>query len=307
MTDYSELIPLSEKKPFIQFLVSMFLMLLISLIGLLITILTAWLIFGIAPGEADLWQPAPTNRYIYYFKYLQTFQHLSMFLIPALAVAFFMRGDIFSYLGLNKKPGMISALLSVLFIVFIIPLNSYLSWLNSGLDLPHWLGWLESWMVDKELESERLTQILMNASNMGILFINILIIAIIPAVGEEFLYRGVLQNIFTRWLRSGNMAVILTAFLFSAAHLQFYGFLPRFILGLGFGYMYLWSKNIWLPVLAHLVNNLVPVILSYFMGWDNINNTIDEISARDGLFMVIPAFIAVLILFNIRKESQASN
>lgn len=103
------------------------------------------------------------------------------------------------------------------------------------------------------------------------------------------------------------MAVILTAFLFSAAHLQFYGFLPRFVLGLGFGYMYLWSRNIWLPVLAHLANNLVPVILSYFIGWDNINNTIDEFSARDGLLMIIPAFVAIMILFNIRKENQVEN
>ncbi len=307
MTDYSELIPLSKKKPIIQFLVSMLLILLISIIGLSITILTAWLIFDIAPGEADIWQLAPTSRHINYFKYLQTFQHISMFLIPALVIAFFMRGDIFSYLGLNKKPGMTSALLGVLFIIFIIPLNSYLSWLNSGLDLPHWLEWLENWMLDKELQSERLTLILMDAGNVGVLMINILIIAIIPAVGEEFLYRGVLQDIFTRWLRSGNMAVILTAFLFSAAHLQFYGFLPRFVLGLGFGYMYLWSRNIWLPVLAHLANNLVPVILSYFIGWDNINNTIDEFSARDGLLMIIPAFVAIMILFNIRKENQVEN
>ena len=78
----------------------------------------------------------------------------------------------------------------------MIPLNSYLAWLNSGLDLPDWLDSLEQWMGRKELQTERITQILINAGTPGALIINIIIIAILPAVGEEFLYRGVLQNIF---------------------------------------------------------------------------------------------------------------
>ncbi|MDT8402124.1 MAG: CPBP family intramembrane glutamic endopeptidase [Bacteroidales bacterium] len=302
MTVYSELLPLSSKKPLVQFVVSMLLILIISLAGLLITLLTAWLIFGIAPGELDIWQEPLNAKHVNYFKYLQTFQHISMFLLPSLAIAFFMRGDAHSYLGLNNKPGLTSASLSILFIILIIPLNSYLSWFNSRLDLPGWLEGLENWMAGKESQSERLTLILMDAGSVGGLMINILIVALIPAVGEEFLYRGVLQNIFTRWLRSGHLGLILTALLFSAAHLQFYGFIPRFILGLGFGYLYLYSGNIWLPVLAHLVNNLIPTILAFFVGWESVNSAIDEFSAGDGLIATIPALIALLVLFNIRRE-----
>ena len=97
--------------------------------------------------------------------------------------------------------------------------------------------------------------------------------------------------------------MLLTAFLFSATHLQFYGFLPRLILGLTFGYMYLWSGSIWLPVLAHFVNNAIPVFLSYLLGWENINSAVDEFSMQDGLIVIVPTIIAALILFNIRRIS----
>ncbi|MBS0009793.1 MAG: CPBP family intramembrane metalloprotease, partial [Bacteroidales bacterium] len=230
-------------------------------------------------------------------------QHLSMFLAPSLVIAFFMKGDFYSYLDLKNKPCLVAAVLSVLFIVFLLPLNSYLAWLNAGIDLPGWLDGFERWIDKKEMQAERITGILMSAGNVGGLLINLLVIAVIPAVGEEFLYRGVLQNIFARWLRSGIFAVILTALIFSATHLQFYGFVPRFILGLGFGYIYLWSRNIWLPVLAHLTNNAIPVVLSYFMTWENINSTMDEFSSSDGILAIIPAVIAVLIIIIIRKLS----
>jgi len=304
MTDYSALVPLSSRKPLTQFVVSMLLILLIAIAGLLLTLLSAWLIYGIAPGELDIWQVDQAARHIRYFKYLQALQHLSMFLLPALAIAYFMKGDAWSYLGLKNKPPITSVLLSMLFIIFIIPLNTYLSWLNADLNLPAWLGGLEEWINEKELQSARLTTILMNAAGPGALLINIVIIALIPALGEEFLYRGVLQEIFTKWMKSGNLAVLLTAFLFSASHLQFYGFLPRLVLGLGFGYIYLWSGNIWLPVLAHFINNLVPVILSYFMGWDNVSSTMDEFAAGDVLMAAIPAIIALLVLFSLRTKKR---
>ncbi|MEA1887617.1 MAG: CPBP family intramembrane glutamic endopeptidase [Bacteroidota bacterium] len=307
MGDYSELIPLSTKKPFVQFIVSMLVILVVSVAGLMITLLTAWLFFGIAPGEANISELNLGARDINYFKYLQTLQHLSIFLLPSLVIAFLMKGNVYSYIGLEKKPGLSVSILSILLIIFLIPLNSFLSWLNEGLDLPACLEGLERWMENKELQAERITQVLMEAGTASALLVNVLIIAVIPAVGEEFLYRGVLQNIFKGWFKSGHLAVILTAFLFSATHLQFYGFIPRFILGLGFGYIYLWSMNIWLPVMAHLVNNLIPVILSYFYGWEYINSTMDEFSSKDGLITIIPTIIAVLIMVNIKKISFKNN
>ncbi|MDZ7738861.1 MAG: type II CAAX endopeptidase family protein [Bacteroidales bacterium] len=307
MSAYPELIPLSSKKPYIQFTVSLIIILLFALAGLLLALLTGWLIFGIAPGEVSIGEQAYSLKEINYFKYIQVLQHLSIFLVPSLIISFFMKRDIGSYLGANRSPGAVASLLSIIFIFFLIPLTSYLGWLNAGLDLPRWLEGLEQWMQNKEEQAGQLTGLLINTTSIGGLMVNMLIIAIIPAVGEEFLYRGVLQKIFTGWFRSGHMAVLLAAFLFSATHLQFYGFLPRFILGLAFGYMYLWSGSIWLPVLAHFVNNAIPVFLAYLLGWENINSAVDEFSAQDGLIVIVPTIIAVLILLNIRRVSTGSS
>ncbi|MFO7756188.1 MAG: type II CAAX endopeptidase family protein [Bacteroidales bacterium] len=307
MPVYPELIPLSSKKPYLQFTVSLLIILIFSLVGLLLTMLTAWLIFGIAPGEISIGGQEYSLKEINYFKYIQALQHISIFLIPSLIISFFMKRDIGSYLGINRWTGALAAVLSMLFIFFLIPLTSYLGWLNTGLDLPGWLEGMEEWMLGKEEQAGRLTSLLINTTTIGGLMVNMLIIAVIPAVGEEFLYRGVLQKIFLAWFRSGHLAVLLTAFIFSATHLQFYGFLPRFVLGLAFGYMYLWSGSIWLPVLAHLVNNAIPVFLSYLLGWENINSAVDEFSAQDGLFVIVPTLIAALVLYNIRRISQGSS
>lgn len=307
MPAYTELIPLSTKKPYIQFTVSLLIILIFSLAGLLITLLTAWLIFGIAPGDVSIGEQAYSAAEVNYLKYIQVLQHLSIFLIPSLIISFFMKRDIGSYPGIDRRPGALAAVLAVLFILFLIPFTSYLGWLNAGLELPSWLGGVEQWIQGKEEQAGRLTGLLINTSTIGGLMLNMLIIAVIPAVGEELLYRGILQNIFRSWFGSGHLAVLLTAFLFSATHLQFYGFLPRFILGLAFGYMFLWSGSIWLPVLAHLANNAIPVFLAYLLGWDNINDTVDEFSARDGLLVIIPTVIAVFILYNIWRASRGSS
>lgn len=307
MPAYPELIPLSSKKPFIQFTVSLLIILIFALVGLLFALLTAWLIFGIAPGEVSIGEQAYSLKEINYFKYIQVLQHLSIFLIPSLIIGFFMKRDIGSYLGIKRNPGALAAVLSMIFIFFLIPLTSYLGWLNTGLELPGWLEGLEEWMLNKEEQAGRLTGLLINTSTIGGLMVNMLIIAVIPAVGEELLFRGVLQNIFFAWFRSGHMAVLLTAFLFSATHLQFYGFLPRLILGLTFGYMYLWSGSIWLPVLAHFVNNAIPVFLSYLLGWENINSAVYEFSMQDGLIVIVPTIIAALILFNIKRISPGDS
>jgi len=102
---------------------------------------------------------------------------------------------------------------------------------------------------------------LLGSTAVSDLLINLLVIAIIPAVGEELLFRGVIQKQFTALTHSKGAAVVLTAILFSALHMQFFGFLPRFALGVLLGYLYVWSGSIWLPVLAHFFNNATAVLL----------------------------------------------
>jgi membrane protease YdiL (CAAX protease family) len=93
--------------------------------------------------------------------------------------------------------------------------------------------------------------------------VNLLMIAILPAIGEELLFRGVLLRLFREWTKNVHVAIIITALLFSFIHFQFYGFLPRFLMGVLFGYLVYWSGSLWVSVIAHFVNNGTAVIVAW--------------------------------------------
>src|SRR5690606_26747624 len=96
-----------------------------------------------------------------------------------------------------------------------------------------------------------------------LLLLNIFVMALLPAIAEEFYFRGTLLHILNRVFRNDHLSVWLVAIIFSAIHLQFYGFFPRVLLGAFFGYMLIWTKNIWIPAFAHFVNNATVTVLAF--------------------------------------------
>ena len=106
------------------------------------------------------------------------------------------------------------------------------------------------------------TEKLLIANTFGALLFNIFIMAVIPGLGEEFFFRGTLQRIISD-AKGAVWAIWVTAFIFSAVHMQFYGFIPRLLLGAFFGYLLVWSGNIWLPIVAHFVYNAITVVFHY--------------------------------------------
>ena len=135
---------------------------------------------------------------------------------------------------------------------------------------------------------DHLLDVIMTPETLSGMWLNLVIIAALPAIGEELIFRGVFQKILQNLFRSGHLSVWFTSFLFSAIHFQFYGFLPRFILGLIFGYLFLWSRNIWLPVIAHFINNAVPTVGAYIKGWDAINQHSDSVPVTQIIGMISP-------------------
>jgi membrane protease YdiL (CAAX protease family) len=134
--------------------------------------------------------------------------------------------------------------------------------------------------------------------------INLIMIAVLPALGEEFIFRGVFQKIFCRLFGSGHIAIWITAFIFSFVHLQFFGFLPRFILGLLFGYLFYWSRTLWLPVIAHFVNNAVPTFIAYFQGWESYSKDSDIALWKQIIGIPVPIIACTLILLYFRNKSR---
>jgi len=129
-------------------------------------------------------------------------------------------------------------------------------------------------------------------------------IALLPAIGEELLFRGVIQRIFIRWTKNSHWGIWIAAILFSALHMQFYGFIPRLLLGALFGYLLVWSGSMWLPIAAHFVNNAVAVIGMYMIDKGTINPEFEEIgSTGDSIYLsVISIAIVALLLWLIKRE-----
>jgi membrane protease YdiL (CAAX protease family) len=140
------------------------------------------------------------------------------------------------------------------------PMIEFLSNLNQKMVLPPFL----KWMRESEDNAEKITETMLNMKSIRDMLGNVLLIGLVPAIVEEFMFRGCLQTIFTRWTKNTHAAIWITAILFSAFHIEFFGFLPRLFLGLLFGYFVAWSGSIWTGVWAHFINNGTAVVVTYF-------------------------------------------
>ncbi|GAA4347635.1 hypothetical protein GCM10023185_02840 [Hymenobacter saemangeumensis] len=154
-------------------------------------------------------------------------------------------------------------LAAALLIIVILPLMSGLIAWNANVEFPAFLHDFEVWARAKEAQAQELTRYLTRFSTAGRLLVGLLVVAVVPAVAEELVFRGVIQKNLVRWFSSRHVGVWLAAAIFSAIHLQFLGFVPRFVLGLVLGYLYEWSGNILVPMAAHFTQNAFQLLLVY--------------------------------------------
>jgi uncharacterized protein len=254
----------SPRHPVIQVLMFALIILISVLAVMLLSIIAGIMIFRVPLSEwMQLLDPTdPANVPV--LKFLQITQSLSMFVIPPMVFGWFMVRDPWLYLNIKKLPERKQVAAVLVLAVLILPVLNLLSVFNQELQLPGFLSGIEDWMSRTEEQASDLTEAFLNVNTFSGYLVNVLMIVLIPAFGEEFFFRGVLQKVFHRWFKSPHAAIIFVAIIFSAFHMQFYGFLPRFVLGLLFGSLYYWSGNIWYPVLAHGFNNFLPVTLTYF-------------------------------------------
>jgi len=276
-------------------------LLLIILISLLFTLIFAmaggYLFFGseimdyIKDG-ASLTRP----ELLPMLKYLQMVNTLGLFIIPPLLFAYLVSKNPVGYLTINRPPALVSAVLGVAVIIVILPFIHWTAGINEMLNLPEWMSGVESWMKSSEEQAKKFTELFLASNTIGGLMVNLLMIAILPAIGEEFLFRGVLLRLFREWTGNIHIAVIISAFLFSAIHLQFYGFLPRFILGLLLAYLFVWTGSIWVPVLVHFFNNGIAVVAAWLYERGSIGTSVDAIGESPQAFMIISSLVMVVVL-----------
>jgi uncharacterized protein len=183
-----------------------------------------------------------------------------------LAPAVFMMGNQTSITRFfrNNKTEWIPVIITAFVVIVFMAVNSvFIEW-NAGFQFPEFARNFETWARDRENEATQLTEFLTKFDSPGELFLALFVIAVLPAIGEEIVFRGLIQNELYRGTKNIHVAIWVSAILFSAIHLQFFGFLPRLLLGALFGYLYYWSGNLVLAITAHFVNNGASVVAMYF-------------------------------------------
>jgi membrane protease YdiL (CAAX protease family) len=131
-------------------------------------------------------------------------------------------------------------------------------------------------------------------------------IAFLPSIGEELLFRGVIQRIFTNWTRNYHWGIWISALLFSALHMQFYGFIPRMFLGVLFGYLLVWSGSMWLPIIAHFINNAVAVVAMYLIDKELLSPEIEEIGTTSDSYYMAAVSLLLIVVFMLMIKRQNS-
>ena len=193
----------------------------------------------------------------------QSISSFGIFFAPALLFSYCTTKQWFVYNKADKiaPPPLVGYVL--ILSLFILPVIAGLGYINEQITLPESMKNIEMWMREMEETSKMALQTLTANSTIFILLVNIVVMALLPALFEEFLFRGTIQPFFTKWFHNKHVAIVVTALVFSAIHFQFYGFIPRFLLGIYLGYLLIWGKSLWLPIIAHFMHNAVSLILDY--------------------------------------------
>ena len=193
---------------------------------------------------------------------------------------------------INSTPVILVLLLTFFFMI----LNSGVIEWNKSINFPEFMNSFETWAFNKEKELEKITIFLVSFENNWEFLFGILSIALIPGICEEYLFRGVLQKNFYLISKNIHIAVWLSAFFFSALHLQFYGFFPRMLLGVLFGYIYYWSGSIVYPMIAHIFNNFFSLTIFYFSQKGLLNENF-EVSVNSSPKIPMALIIISAVLF----------
>ena len=233
---------------------------------------------------------------------IQTISAFSMFLFPALFAALLCsehpKADFYADRPLSRQNAMRITCASLT----LLPCINLIHYYNKMLRLPTWLSGVEKWMKEMEDSAELVMRSMLQTDSIDGLLINILIVAVLAALSEELLFRGVLF----RWLRESisnyHWAIWIIAILFSAIHLQFYGFVPRLLLGAYLGYLLVWTGSLWAPVLAHFVNNLMGVLLYYRYAGSDEEFMMEVGSGQTLWFSAAGAIIFITCFRKIREE-----
>lgn len=206
------------------------------------------------------------SRHVAMMRIAAVVQDMLMLVVPAVLTAVLVTRQPARLLAVDRAPALIPSLLAIAVMLVASPAMSMIIGWNASLHLPESMAALEQSLRTMEENAAGTVETMLGAHTAGNLIMSLLIVGLLAGFSEELFFRGALQRLLSSGKSNGTAAVWIAAIVFSAVHFQFFGFVPRLLLGVYFGYLLLWSRSVWLPMLAHIVNNSLFVILRYVTG-----------------------------------------
>ena len=297
-----------NNSPASKFLIAIGILILGAFIFSMVAFGLSSVIYGINPLQLqELMNDLDNPLTISVLKIIQTVSEIGTFILPAIFLGYVFSQSTSQYLRLDKKARWDSVVIVFILLVAAVPLINFLGEMNSHMQFPPWLEGIERQMRSSEEQATKLTEKFLVIESSWQFIYAMMMIAVLPALGEELMFRGILQRIFSEWSGSKHTGIWATAILFSAMHMQFYGFVPRLLLGVMLGYLFLWSGSLWLPILAHFINNGAAVIASYMYNHNSLSVNPDTVgTGTEYGTLLISMILTVGLLYLVYKIEHKS-
>lgn len=246
-------------------------------------------------------------------KILQLFSSIGTFVFPGIMAGWlFSTTSVQNYLQLHRVSSVQVIVFSVIVMATSLPIINWIGYWNSQISFPESIRFIEDWMRSTESNNQQILEMFLKMDSPLDYLFNLLLIAIVPAIGEEFLFRGVFQRELNVWWKNQHLAIWVSAIVFSAIHMQFLGFVPRLLMGALFGYVFYWSGSLILPILMHFVNNALALSLVYFTNLKVVPEETEDlgIAADQWPLITICSLVVVFLLYRIyvlcQQKKEAS-
>ena len=262
---------------------------------ILLALIIIGLILGTVIGFAYVFITKSNPQDLNSLRFMQISSQLFTFVFPPIAYAFLVKEKPVNALGL-KNAKILWFLIGTAIIFAILPLNSILAEWNAGLKLPESLSALEQMIKDMQESATAMIEKFVSVDTIGGLILNLFMIAGLAALGEELLFRSIIQTSLIKICKNAHVGILIASAIFSFIHLEFYGFVPRLILGMLLGYMFYFSGSIWIPMLMHFLNNGT-VVLIYFLNNKGITNIDVDTFGQTSIPILIVSIVVMIVLF----------
>lgn len=235
-------------------------------------------------------------------------QDLLVFILPAVVAAFVATRLPASLLTVNVRPRLFPIIMAIIVMLTSLPAMELLIEWNNNLHLPESMSGLEESLRNMEDSASTGISALSGGNTVGDLIMGILIIGILTGIAEELFFRGALQNLFMTMPKvKKHFAIWAAAFIFSFMHFQFFGFVPRLLLGAYFGYLIWWTGSVWVPVIAHAFNNSLVVLLSWIAARSGVAESVENAAAinlgTDWYTITLSVAVTALGLIVLRRDA----